>query len=137
MMDNYGRTLELLEISQNSLGATEAQQAKYMQSMAAATNNVQVAWQGLVTKLTSSQVIIDIVNGFAAAIKTVTENEGLLWTVIIGLSAALIAYGIIMTIDWVKTNKLTEAKLAEATANGTLTVSQLILNTAMWANPVF
>ena len=43
MMDNYGRTLELLEISQSSLGATEAQQAKYMQSMAAATNNVQVA----------------------------------------------------------------------------------------------
>ena len=43
MMDNYDRTLELLEISQSSLGATEAQQAKYMQSMAAATNNVQVA----------------------------------------------------------------------------------------------
>jgi TP901 family phage tail tape measure protein len=43
MMNDYGRTLELLEISQNSLGATEAQQTKYMQSMAAATNNVQVA----------------------------------------------------------------------------------------------
>ena len=43
MMNDYDRTLELLEVSQNSLGATEAQQMKYMQGMAAATNSVQVA----------------------------------------------------------------------------------------------
>ena len=43
--------------------------------MAAATNNVQVAWQGLVTKLTNSNAIIGIVNGFTHAIEIVTKKS--------------------------------------------------------------
>ena len=68
MMSNYKRTLELMEISENSLGATNAQQAKYMQSMEAAMNSVKTAWQGLATTLTSSEVIIQLVNDFAGFI---------------------------------------------------------------------
>jgi TP901 family phage tail tape measure protein len=97
MMNDYDRTLELLEISQNSLGATEAQQTKYMQSMAAATNNVQVAWQGLVTTLTKSQQVIDVVNSFSKIIDGLNKNTDLLYSAIVLITTGLIAFFVAQT----------------------------------------
>ena len=62
MMNDYERTLELVEISQRSNGATAAQAATYMLGMEAAINKVTVAGEKLITALTNSEALIAIVD---------------------------------------------------------------------------
>ena len=62
MMSDYERVTELQQISQRSAGATAAQAASYMQGMEAALNKVNVAWEKIVTALTNSDVIINLIN---------------------------------------------------------------------------
>lgn len=62
MMTDYERTLELVDESSNSLGATNAQQAEYLESMDAALNNLQVSYQAFITAITDSDIVINIVN---------------------------------------------------------------------------
>jgi len=62
MMTNYERTLELVDESSNSLGATNAQQAEYLESIDAALNNLQVSYQAFITAITDSDIVINIVN---------------------------------------------------------------------------
>ena len=62
MMNDYQRTLELVEISERSNGATAAQAATYMLGMEAAINKVTVAGEKLITALTNSEALIAIVD---------------------------------------------------------------------------
>lgn len=65
MMTDYERTLELQEISVRSAGATMAQMATYMEGMDAAMNKVRIAWEEIISGITNTDAIINIVNGFA------------------------------------------------------------------------
>ena len=58
MMDDYERVIELQEISQRSAGATAAQAATYLDGIEASLNAISVAWEQIVTNVTSSEVII-------------------------------------------------------------------------------
>ena len=62
LLANYQRTLELVEISERSNGATAAQAATYMLGMEAAINKVTVAGEKLITALTDSKALIAIVD---------------------------------------------------------------------------
>lgn len=62
MMSDYERVTELQQIAERSAGATAAQAASYMQGMEAALNKVSVAWEKIVTALTNSDVIINLIN---------------------------------------------------------------------------
>lgn len=52
VFENYDLLLENIETSQDAAGATNAQQAKYMESLAASTNRVSIAWESLITNIT-------------------------------------------------------------------------------------
>ena len=62
MMQDYERVTELQEISQRSTGATIAQMETYLQGMDAALNKLNNAWEQIVTNLTNSDAIINIIN---------------------------------------------------------------------------
>jgi hypothetical protein len=73
MMQNYDRTLELVEDSSNSLGATEAQQVEYMQGLEYATNKVKTAYQALIKSFVNNDAIKEIANFIANIIETITK----------------------------------------------------------------
>ena len=65
MMEDYERVTELQEIAQRSQGATLAQSATYLEGIEASINKVSVAWEKIITSLTSSDVIVSVIDGFA------------------------------------------------------------------------
>lgn len=73
VLENFDRTMELAEISSNSLGASYAQQAKYYQSLEYAITRLQTAWQDLIVSLTSSDVIIFFTNVITGTIENITK----------------------------------------------------------------
>lgn len=80
VMQDFDRTLELVDISQQSAGATTAQQAQFMKGMEAATISLQNAYQKFITTITDSELIISIVRGLAGALdglSTILTNVGI------------------------------------------------------------
>ena len=106
-MEDYDRTMELVEASSNSLGATYAQQAVYTESLAFAQNRLNVAWEGFVTSLSNSDFIIGVIDimasfveGVTEAIETVEELPGpvkLLIGTMVALSTTVVVSGIALT----------------------------------------
>lgn len=70
MMNDFDRTLQLVQTSQESAGATNEQHAEYMKGMEAAMTNLQNAWQKFITTITESEVIVGVVR---------TIGDGLNW----------------------------------------------------------
>lgn len=107
MMTDYERVVELQQISERSAGATLAQMATYLEGMDAALNRVSVAWEKIVTSLTDNQVIINLVNMFAALLNGVGEFLST-------TSGTLITIGAIATIGLsILGNKMKEFMLAK------------------------
>lgn len=73
MMNDFDRTLELVAVSEDSAGATTAQHAKYMESMAAAMTNLNTSWQNFISTITESEVIIGIINTIGNGIENFTK----------------------------------------------------------------
>lgn len=65
MMNDFDRTLQLVQTSQESAGATNEQHAEYMKGMEAAMTNLQNAWQKFITTITESEIIIGIIRGIS------------------------------------------------------------------------
>jgi TP901 family phage tail tape measure protein len=68
IMQDFDRTLELVDISQNSAGATMAQHTQFMRGMEAASVGLQNAYQQFITTITDSELIIGIIRGLSSAI---------------------------------------------------------------------
>lgn len=58
MMQDFDRTLELVDTAANSYGATMAQSAKYMEGLEAKTTLLTNSYQNLITNITNSEFII-------------------------------------------------------------------------------
>lgn len=89
MMQDFDRTLELVDISANSYGATMAQSAKYMEGLSAKMTLLTNAWQQLITTVTDSEIIIKIVEiltGLVNGVANILSNTTLLHTILIGVS---------------------------------------------------
>ena len=82
MMQDFDRTLELVDISANSYGATLAQSEKYMGGLAAAQANLTTTFQGLITSITQSETIIGIVNTISGLLDVVTWIVDQAWIMI-------------------------------------------------------
>ncbi len=107
MMTDYERVVELQQISERSAGATLAQMETYLEGMDAALNKVSVAWEKIVTSLTDNEVIINLVNMFAALLNGVGEFLST-------TSGTLITIGAIATIGLsILGNKMKEFMLAK------------------------
>ena len=86
MMQDFDRTLELVDISANSYGATMAQSAKYMEGLSAKMTLLTNAWQQLITTVTDSEIIIKIVEiltGLVNGVANILSNTGLLVTLLV------------------------------------------------------
>jgi len=99
MFQDFDRTLELVQTSEESAGATMAQHAEYMKSMQAASTNLTTAWQKFITTITDSEVIIGVIKLITNVINGVSkglEDIGLFgknaMIVIFGLIGAFVAY---------------------------------------------
>ena len=89
MMQDFDRTLELVEISQNSAGATAAQHRKYLEGLEAATNRLTTSYQGLITSFMNSDVAITVINGLSSALEFLGKN---IWLVYGALGALIAIY---------------------------------------------
>lgn len=94
MMDNYDRVIELQQISMESAGATAAQMDKYLKGMEAATNNVRVAWEKIVTAVADSDVLIGLVNGAANILNSIS---GILQNDVVTITGLVLIAGTLLT----------------------------------------
>ena len=116
MMQDFDRTLELVNISANSYGATLAQQAKYMEGIEAKTTLMKNALQEMIMEISNSKIIITIVESITWALdnwRTVSLALIPIATILLGLKIASIA-ATITQLGGIKA--LTVAKLLETKA---------------------
>ena len=85
MMQDFDRTLELVDISANSYGATMAQSADYMEGLGASTTQLTTAVQTLITNLVNSDFIIGVIDKLKEGVQFITDNT---W-ILIGLTGVL------------------------------------------------
>ena len=74
IMQDFDRTLELVNVSQESAGATNAQQVEFMQSLEAATVQLQTAWQDFIRTIGETETIIGVVKGLTFVIDSVVAG---------------------------------------------------------------
>ena len=91
MMQDFDRTLELVDISANSYGATMAQSTDYMQGLEAAQTRLKNSVEDLVNTLTNTDFIIGIVDGLTSVVKYITENTKLLIPVAVILASTALS----------------------------------------------
>ena len=93
MMQDFDRTLELVDIAANSYGATLAQSEKYMGGLEAAQNRLTTSTQGLINSLVNSEIIINLVEFMTGLVNTanVLLNE---WHLIVPI---MVVAGLMMT----------------------------------------
>ena len=75
VFENFDRTMELSKISSDSLGASYAQQAKYLNSIEYAVNMMQTAWQDFITNVVDSDIVIFFTNLLTVSIKFFRRNS--------------------------------------------------------------
>lgn len=73
IFQDFDRTLELVNISSESAGATIAQHLEYMQGMEAAMTKLRTSWQQFITTITESEVIISMVNMLSNTIEKLSS----------------------------------------------------------------
>lgn len=96
MMNDFDRTLQLVQTSQESAGATEEQHAEYVKGMEAAMTNLQNAWQKFITTITESEIIIGIIRGISDVVNWLSgalEKLG-----IVGKNAMILLGGYIVVL---------------------------------------
>ena len=73
LMNNYDRTLDLINESQNSAGAAAEQYAIYQDSAAAATARLTAAWEEFYSKIVNSEQIIWVINALEKLVETMSK----------------------------------------------------------------
>lgn len=97
MMQDFDRTLELVDVSANSYGATMAQSAKYMEGLEAHLTLLTNSWQQFTTSLVESDFIIGIVDtltNLVGVMNDIVSNDTAMVAIL--LTAAAIGAGILV-----------------------------------------
>lgn len=155
VMENFDRTMELTQISSNSLGASLAQQSKYYDSIEYSMTKLTNAWQNFITNIVKSDFIITVTDILSTFIRTIDGAFAPIKGLVIamaGLTGAFAAFNAVMSFGFItKTidgivillGKLKGAKIAtelakinlamETTGKSTSRVSSLLLQKlALW-----
>lgn len=105
MMDNYERTLELVDIAQNSNGASAAQFAKTLDSLETKMNNIQSSFEEFIGTVVGSDLVKGILDGVNTVLQMINDiaDAG---------PAAIAVFGtfFIMTIKKIISNFINSAK---------------------------
>lgn len=73
IMQDWDRTLQIVNKSQNAAGAAAAQYSKYAKGMEASITNLKSSWQDFVTKLTSNEIITGAVDFLTGMLNALTD----------------------------------------------------------------
>lgn len=76
LFEDFGRTLELIELSQNSAGTAAIQHDEYLQGMAASTIRLRSSFQELVTSFSDADIIIAFINSLNTAVELLNTRVG-------------------------------------------------------------
>ena len=76
LFEDFDRTLELIELSQNAAGVATIQHTEFMQGMEAATKRLQTSFQALITSFANSRQIIAIINALNTAMELLDTVVG-------------------------------------------------------------
>jgi TP901 family phage tail tape measure protein len=138
VLQNFDRTMELVDVSMESAGATLAQHAEYAGGMEAANARLQTSFQQIITSLVESEVVIGIINIMAGALEGLSKVAGVLAFVVIGLATVFGIFKLVQAVSIVYlgvqaflTGGLAKAKLALATATGIATAGTMAFGTAL------
>jgi TP901 family phage tail tape measure protein len=94
VLQNFDRTMELVQTSTEAAGATLAQHTEFSGGMEAANARLQTSFQQIITNLISSDAVIAVVNLMAKAIQNLSKFVVVL-TIVMGLlTAGLIIYNL-------------------------------------------
>jgi hypothetical protein len=113
-MQDFDRTLKLVEISQDSAGATAAQHVQFMQGLEGATIRMQSAYQDFITTISNSEILISIIDLITRSIDNLSagltkiNSRGSFWLITIGLTFAALKA---LTIGTGIYNKAVERKI--------------------------
>ena len=137
VMQDFDRTMELVDISQESAGATTAQHVEHMKSMEAAMVGLQTAWQEFIRTISESELIIDIVKGLSTILTGVSKaitSMGLagknMMIIFMSLAAALKFKNLILKMTGGLWSKVTSEVVKNTVAEGinkNLTAKQIKL----------
>ena len=103
MMENYDRTLELVDVAQNSAGTGSRQLAKAQESIETALNRLKSSWQELYSKVIKSGFIKGALNIANSFIEILNKLPGPLGSITLGFTV------------WLLKTKLIDKGLAELT----------------------
>lgn len=67
VMNDFPRTLELIEQSQESSGIAALQHTEYMKGLEASITNLKTTWQTFVTSITDADLIVNIIQALTSA----------------------------------------------------------------------
>jgi len=164
LFEDFDRTLELIEVSQNSAGVAAIQHAEFMTGLEATTTRLKTSFQQLITSFVNSDVIIgalkllnDIVElsntGMGRLIVTVgllsgaysllmkkigglEKIKGILFTKTIAQVAAERSAALAQRTAGVGMVVNAKATTALAAAKGKATIATMIMNAALALNPL-
>ena len=102
-MQDFDRTLELVNISQDSAGATAAQHVQFMQGLEGATIRMQNAYQEFITTIADSDMLINIVNGLTTIITGLSNGLEALNFTGRAVMQTLIAFALVLKLGTVST----------------------------------
>jgi hypothetical protein len=120
IFQDFDRTLELVETSEESAGATMAQHLEYMEGMEAALTNLRTSWQKFITTITDSELIIGIVRTITSSIEFLSSSLESL-----GLSGRRVMIAIIALGGALKTHALLTSLATKETFLGSIASSIL------------
>jgi hypothetical protein len=112
VMQNFDRTMELVDVSTESAGATLAQHAKYAGGMEAANARLQTSFQQIIVSLVNSETVIGIINIMSGALEGLSHIAGVLAFTMIGLATVFGVFKIVqaaVTIQTILAGKATGA----------------------------
>lgn len=72
LMNNYGRTMELVEESQSAAGEMAIQHAAYIEGLEGSVNRLSNAWEKFLNAISDSEGIIAIVDGLRSVLGGIT-----------------------------------------------------------------
>jgi len=122
LMDNYGRSLEILDDAMNSAGETTRQYQKFQESLQAQVNEITVAWEKFYKALLDEGTVSGFLAFIKDAINVLTKLEetvGILNIAIIAITISFIKLKGVVLID-IFTNLGTAIGLAGISAQAFL-----------------
>jgi TP901 family phage tail tape measure protein len=143
LFEDFDRTLELIELSQDSAGVAALQHAEYMKGLEAANSRLKTSFQELITAFVNSEFVISFINLLNDVLEILNTGAGRLVLTIGLLSfgfAVLAKKGITATkvfgLFAFNTGALSAAQATAAGTSGILAKGLVLLNGLLAATPI-